>query len=94
MLIAGGENVIPVINQLRQKFEVVAFTRDWHCQQHVSFASMHEGLDYSIYFGNLFSNFSCHLYTAHVQIQKNGLILVGNFRQNLVEIVQRITQRV
>jgi len=43
--VAGGENVIPVINQLRQKFEVVAFTRDWHCQQHVSFASMHEGLE-------------------------------------------------
>jgi len=43
--VSGGEDVIPIINQLRQKFEVVAFTRDWHCQQHVSFASMHKGLE-------------------------------------------------
>jgi len=44
LAVKGGEGVIPIINQLRQKFEIVAFTRDWHCQNHVSFASMHQGL--------------------------------------------------
>ena len=43
LAVTGGEEVIPIINQLRHKFQVVAFTRDWHCQNHVSFASMHQG---------------------------------------------------
>lgn len=38
-----GETIISLINQLRNKFEIVAFTRDWHPQHHVSFASHHEG---------------------------------------------------
>jgi len=44
LAVAGGDDVIPIINQLREKFEIVAFTRDWHPQNHVSFASMHQGL--------------------------------------------------
>ena len=42
-IVPGGEELIPIINQLRQKFEIVAFTRDWHPENHVSFASMHQG---------------------------------------------------
>lgn len=45
LAVEGGEELIPIINQLRQKFEVVAFTRDWHPKNHVSFASMHQGLN-------------------------------------------------
>jgi len=45
LAVAGGDDVIPIINQLRQKFEIVAFTRDWHPRNHVSFASMHQGLE-------------------------------------------------
>jgi len=45
LAVEGGEELIPIINQLRREFEIVAFTRDWHCQNHVSFASMHQGLN-------------------------------------------------
>jgi nicotinamidase/pyrazinamidase len=45
LAVEGGEQLIPIINQLRQKFEIVAFTRDWHPPNHVSFASMHQGLN-------------------------------------------------
>ena len=38
-----GDQVIPVINRIRDQFETVVFTQDWHCVDHVSFASQHAG---------------------------------------------------
>ena len=38
-----GEAVIPVINSIRDQFDVVVLTQDWHCEDHVSFASQHSG---------------------------------------------------
>ncbi|MDO9435536.1 isochorismatase family protein [Hydrogenophaga sp.] len=35
--------IIPVINGVVGRFEQTAFTLDWHPQQHISFASSHEG---------------------------------------------------
>ena len=43
LAVNGGEEVIPLINGLRDKFDVVAFTRDWHPANHISFASKHNG---------------------------------------------------
>ena len=47
LAVTGSLEIIPVINQLRQnpKFECVVRTRDWHPQDHVSFASNHPGKD-------------------------------------------------
>lgn len=36
--VAGGDEIIPVINGLVDSFDVVVYTRDWHPQNHVSFA--------------------------------------------------------
>src|SRR6056297_4218100 len=38
-----GDEIIPVVNNLQDKFELVVATQDWHPQNHVSFASNHEG---------------------------------------------------
>ena len=38
-----GDLVIPVINSIRGQFDVVVLTQDWHCPDHVSFASQHPG---------------------------------------------------
>ncbi|KAK7475678.1 hypothetical protein BaRGS_00033104 [Batillaria attramentaria] len=42
-----GEEVIPVINKIRQDFKddlaLVILSQDWHCPDHVSFASQHAG---------------------------------------------------
>ncbi len=35
--VEGGDGVVPIINQLMPLFEHVAFTRDWHPQDHCSF---------------------------------------------------------
>ncbi len=36
--VAGGDRVIPLINELENKFNTMAFTRDWHPPDHCSFA--------------------------------------------------------
>ncbi len=38
-----GDQVIPVINDLMEKFDLVVATQDWHPEDHGSFASNHEG---------------------------------------------------
>ncbi len=41
--VAGGYDVIPIINELIGKFDLVVATQDWHPPDHVSFASNHAG---------------------------------------------------
>lgn len=41
--VPNGEQIIPLVNQLSEKFELVVATQDWHPQNHKSFASAHRG---------------------------------------------------
>jgi nicotinamidase/pyrazinamidase len=41
LAVPGGEDIIPLINQLAQKFETVVLTQDWHPADHISFAANH-----------------------------------------------------
>tara|TARA_B100000676_G_C17788953_1_gene685969 strand:- start:26 stop:733 length:708 start_codon:yes stop_codon:yes gene_type:complete len=43
LAVPNGDEVIPVINSLGEKFQNVIFTQDWHTQDQVSFASNHPG---------------------------------------------------
>ncbi|MGI9221408.1 MAG: nicotinamidase [Woeseiaceae bacterium] len=43
LAVEGGNEIIPIINQLGKKFSNVVFTQDWHTEGHTSFASSHEG---------------------------------------------------
>lgn len=43
LAVPGGEDVVPVINRLAEKFENVVITQDWHPAGHSSFASSHAG---------------------------------------------------
>ena len=45
LAVAGGEEVVPIINQLGENFKNVVITQDWHPTGHSSFASSHEGLE-------------------------------------------------
>jgi nicotinamidase/pyrazinamidase len=38
-----GEDVIPVVNDITDRFDLVVATQDWHPQTHKSFASNHSG---------------------------------------------------
>ena len=39
--VPDGDLIVPVINRIQAKFDLVAITQDWHPQNHVSFASNH-----------------------------------------------------
>ena len=43
LAVAGGDEVVPLINALAKKFKNVILTQDWHPADHISFASQHAG---------------------------------------------------
>lgn len=43
LAVGGGDEIIPVANQLKKHFSLTVLTQDWHPAGHKSFASAHEG---------------------------------------------------
>lgn len=41
--VPDGNEIVPVINKIMDKFDLVVATQDWHPPEHMSFASNHEG---------------------------------------------------
>jgi nicotinamidase/pyrazinamidase len=41
--VAGGDTIIPIVNQLLRRFQHAFATQDWHPAGHASFASSHPG---------------------------------------------------
>ncbi|SDS42546.1 bifunctional nicotinamidase/pyrazinamidase [Gramella sp. MAR_2010_147] len=43
LAVPDGDKIVPVINELQEKFDLVIATQDWHPRKHASFASSHKG---------------------------------------------------
>lgn len=43
LAVPGGADIIPLVNQLQPRFDLVVATQDWHPAGHLSFASSHPG---------------------------------------------------
>lgn len=43
LAVAGGDEIVPLVNDLARRFAVVVLTQDWHPAEHASFASSHAG---------------------------------------------------
>lgn len=43
LAVAGGDEIIPVVNELMPRFEMIVATQDWHPPDHGSFAANHPG---------------------------------------------------
>ncbi|HLV14174.1 MAG TPA: bifunctional nicotinamidase/pyrazinamidase [Xanthomarina sp.] len=41
--VPNGDKIVPIINKIQHKFDLVVASQDWHPKDHVSFASNHEG---------------------------------------------------
>lgn len=41
LAVAGGDQIIPVVNSLIEEYDTVVATQDWHPEDHQSFASQH-----------------------------------------------------
>lgn len=39
--VPNGDKIIPVINRIQPKFDLIVASQDWHPQNHISFASNH-----------------------------------------------------
>ncbi|WP_035351247.1 bifunctional nicotinamidase/pyrazinamidase [Edaphobacter aggregans] len=43
LAVPEGDQIVPLVNRLAQRFEHVILTQDWHPRGHISFASSHPG---------------------------------------------------
>lgn len=43
LAVAGGDEIVPLVNELGRRFSTVVLTQDWHPAGHSSFASSYEG---------------------------------------------------
>lgn len=43
LAVDGGDEIVPIINRISDRFFKVIATRDWHPSGHISFASAHRG---------------------------------------------------
>jgi len=43
LAVAGGDEIVPLVNTLGRRFDHVLLTQDWHPAGHISFASSHPG---------------------------------------------------
>lgn len=43
LAVPDGDAVIPLANELQQLFDIIIATKDWHPENHLSFASSHAG---------------------------------------------------
>ena len=43
LAVAGGHDIVPLINAMQDSFEHIILTQDWHPAHHSSFASSHPG---------------------------------------------------
>lgn len=43
LAVPGGNEIVPIINKLLPKFDLVIFTKDWHTKDMDGFASTHKG---------------------------------------------------
>ncbi len=43
LAVAKGDEILPVINYIQKDYDLLVATQDWHPDNHLSFASQHEG---------------------------------------------------
>jgi nicotinamidase/pyrazinamidase len=48
LAVAHGDEVVPIINSLAQRFDHVILTQDWHPARHISFGSTHNRPPYEM----------------------------------------------
>lgn len=43
LAVPDGDSIVPIINRIQHKFDLIVAAQDWHPKDHVSFASNHPG---------------------------------------------------
>lgn len=87
LAVPEGDKIIPVINALQKKFELVVATQDWHPQNHGSFASNHEGKE--PFEKTMLEGLEQILWPDHCVQNKKGADFSAQLQVNQIEAIFR-----
>lgn len=85
LAVPDGDAIIPVVNKLAAHFSLVAATKDWHPQEHVSFSETHQGSE-------IFDTVSVHgleqmLWPVHCVQGSKGAELHPDLNLNPIDLI-------
>jgi nicotinamidase/pyrazinamidase len=89
LAVPGGDEIVPIINQLQQQFELIVAAQDWHPQDHQSFATVQHKKpgDHIVLHG-----ISQVLWPTHCVQNTFGAELFGGLeKSNIVKIIRKGT---
>lgn len=87
LAVQGGNEIIPVINSIQEKFDLVVATQDWHPKGHKSFASQHSNK--SVYDKIDLNGIEQVLWPDHCVQGTVGAELSSELNQNKIEAIFR-----
>lgn len=87
LAVAGGDEIIPLVNKLQKQYELVAATQDWHPRGHLSFASNHAGK--AVYERIELGGFPQVLWPDHCVQESKGAELAKKLKAGRVEAIFR-----
>ena len=85
LAVPGGDQIIPIINQLIPKFPLVVASQDWHPANHLSFAVNHPGKKVGEVI--LLDDIEQILWPVHCVRDTNGAEFVANLNKKPIEKV-------
>ncbi|MXO31579.1 bifunctional nicotinamidase/pyrazinamidase [Apibacter sp. B2912] len=87
LAVQGGNEIIPVINSIQGKFDLVVATQDWHPKGHKSFASQHSNK--SVYDKIDLNGIEQVLWPDHCVQGTFGAEISSELNQNKIEAIFR-----
>lgn len=87
LAVPRGHEIIPLVNRLQEKFDLVVATQDWHPKNHLSFASNHPGKN--VYDTVMLGGVEQVLWPDHCVQGEKGAMLVRGFDDRRVEAIFR-----
>ena len=87
LAVQGGNEIIPIINSIQEKFDLVVATQDWHPKGHKSFASQHSNK--SVYDKIDLNGIEQVLWPDHCVQGTVGAEISSELNQNKIEAIFR-----
>ena len=87
LAVQGGNEIIPIINSIQEKFDLVVATQDWHPKGHKSFASQHSNK--SVYDKIDLNGIEQVLWPDHCVQGTFGAEISSELNQNKIEAIFR-----
>lgn len=85
--VAHGDEIIPLVNQLQSRYDVVVATQDWHPHHHKSFASQHT--EHNIFDSIQLNGLEQVLWPDHCVQSTPGSAFSHLLNQDRVEVIFR-----